>query len=235
MLNFLGIGSAFNTALGNNSAYIQKGGNILLIDCGSTVFNKLQMLNMLENLSRVYVVITHTHPDHVGSLGELIFYSHFILNHKPILLFPNKSLITKLLSSMGVNDSYYEIIDTKEIHINDSFFVFDISFIPTSHVESIPSYSIIISNGDTKIYYSGDSNEITNSILEKLQNSEIDVFYQDTCGLDYKGNPHLFLGKLANIIKPELRHKVYCMHLDQQFNKKEAINLGFNVVETINF
>jgi len=32
MLNFIGIGSAFNTKLGNTSAFIRKQGSMLLID-----------------------------------------------------------------------------------------------------------------------------------------------------------------------------------------------------------
>ncbi|NLD45700.1 MAG: MBL fold metallo-hydrolase [Clostridiaceae bacterium] len=235
MLNFLGIGSAFNTSLGNNSAFIKKHSSMLLIDCGSTVFNRLQTLNLFDDTSNIYVAVTHTHPDHVGSLGELIFYSHYALNHKPSLLFPDKSLITSILSNMGVDKNFYEVIDSKEIHMCDSCISFDISFFPASHVSSIPSYSLLLYEDSTRIFYSGDSNEVLSIMLEKLQNSEIDLFYQDTCGLDYEGNPHLHLGKLANIIKPELRHKVYCMHIDQKFSREEALNLGFNVVKAVDF
>ena len=34
MLKFIGMGSAFNTGLGNTSAYIKKEDRMLLIDCG---------------------------------------------------------------------------------------------------------------------------------------------------------------------------------------------------------
>lgn len=233
MLKFLGIGSAFNTSLGNTSAFIKKNSSMLLIDCGSTIFAKLQTLNLLDNTSKLFVAVTHTHPDHIGSLGELIFYSHYALNHKPIILFPDKSLLTTILSSMGVDENFYDFLDSKEIHMSDPNINFDISFIPVSHVNSIPSYGLLLYEDNTRVFYSGDSNEVLNPVLEKLHNSDLDLIYQDTCGLDYEGNPHLYIGKLAEIIKPEFRHKVYCMHIDRNFNCEEAINLGFNVVKAI--
>ena len=38
MLKFIGTGSAFNTELGNTSAYIKQNKTLLLIDAGPTVF-----------------------------------------------------------------------------------------------------------------------------------------------------------------------------------------------------
>lgn len=73
MLKFIGIGSAFNTDLGNTSAYIKKEDRMLLIDCGGTVFHELQKQKLLEGVNQIYMIITHTHPDHVGSVGEVIF------------------------------------------------------------------------------------------------------------------------------------------------------------------
>lgn len=234
MLNFLGIGSAFNTALGNTSAFIKENSSILLIDCGSTVFNRLQKLNLLSNVCNLYIAITHTHPDHVGSLGELIFYSHYILHHKPKIFFPDASLLNALLNNMGVDNEFYELISVPDIKINDEFIgTVDLSFLKSSHVKKIPSYSLLLKYDEHTIYYSGDSNEISPSILESLENGNIDYLYQDTCGMDYEGNPHLYVGKLEQYIKPSLRSKIYCMHMDQSFEKKKAISLGFNITQLV--
>ena len=59
MLNFLGTGSAFNTEKGNTSAFIKKDNSLLLIDCGGTVFHRLQELNLLDGVENLYIVVTH--------------------------------------------------------------------------------------------------------------------------------------------------------------------------------
>ncbi|OPZ85286.1 MAG: ribonuclease Z [Firmicutes bacterium ADurb.Bin419] len=234
MLNFLGIGSAFNTALGNTSAFIKKHNSILLFDCGSTVFNRLQKIDLLAGVNNLYIALTHTHPDHVGSLGELIFYSHYILNHKPKILFPDANLLNSLLALMGVDDSFYEVLSHMEVKITDEFLGYArLTFIPSSHVDKIPSYGIILEYEERTIYYSGDSNKISPLILEKFEKGQIDLIYQDTCNLDYKGNPHLFIGNLIECIKPCLRSRIYCMHLDQRFEQEIALQSGFSIAEII--
>ncbi len=234
MLNFLGIGSAFNTALGNTSAFIKNKSSLLLIDCGSTVFNRIQKLDLLADVSNLYIVITHTHPDHVGSLGELIFYSHYILNHKPKIFFPNTSLLSSILTNMGVDTEFYELISKPSTKIFDEYLdTVDLTFIQSSHVKKIPSYGITLKYGGHTIYYSGDSNEIPIPILESLEKGYIDILFQDTCGQDYEDNPHLYLNKLAEYIKPFLRSKIYCMHIDLKFEKNKALHLGFNVTELV--
>ena len=80
-------------------------------------------------------------------------------------------------------------------------------------------------------YYSGDANNISVSIVNRIMNGEIDRAYQDTCGLDYQGNNHLSLKKLCSIVQPEFRNKIYCMHLDKHITNEEIRDKGFNVAE----
>ncbi|HOQ38323.1 MAG TPA: MBL fold metallo-hydrolase [Acetivibrio sp.] len=233
MLNFLGFGSAFNTDLGNTSAYIKSNTSLVLIDCGSTVFSKLHSLGLLDGVSDIYVIITHTHSDHIGSLSDLIFYSQYILNQRPTLFFPNKDLLNTILRCMGVKSEFYNIIDTGKALIENEDLKLEISFFASSHVDTIPSYGLLLKIEGRTIFYSGDSNEINGFILKSLEEGTIDYLYHDTSGIDYDGNPHLSLEKLESYIKPELRHKVYCMHVDSHFDREKAKSLGFNVVECI--
>ena len=78
MLKFIGTGSAFNQDLGNTSAYIKDGETLLLIDCGETVFQRIKEIKLLDDVKKVYIVITHNHSDHIGSLGSLVEYLYFI-------------------------------------------------------------------------------------------------------------------------------------------------------------
>jgi len=68
MLKFIGIGSAFNTKLGNTSAYIKQNGVLLLIDCGELTFDRILKMNLLDDVNEVHIAVIHTHPDHIGSL-----------------------------------------------------------------------------------------------------------------------------------------------------------------------
>ena len=232
MINFIGMGSAFNTELGNTSAFVKKNDSLILIDCGGTVFHKLQKLNMLDGLKNLYILITHTHPDHVGSLGDVIFYSYYILKHKPTIFFPQKELIESFLTSIGVSAEMYNLYSNNAEDIKDmQLGNFSINFMHVSHVDTIPTYGFIMKLDGRVFYYSGDANAISNTIVDKLINGQICRIYQDTCGLDYEGNAHLSLRKLCDIVPLEFRNKVYCMHLDKNITAEDVKNNGFNVVD----
>ena len=201
MLNFIGIGSAFNTELANTSAFVKNNNSLLLIDCGGTVFHRLQELNMFDGLENLYIIITHTHPDHVGSLGEVIFYSYYILNHIPTIFFPNKEILEGFLTSIGVSAEMYKLNSSEIIDVNDTQLgKFRIEFLPVPHVDTIPAYGFIMKLKEKSFYYSGDANNIS-------------------------------LKKLCSIVQPEFRNKVYCMHLDKHITNEEISDKGFNVVE----
>lgn len=232
MLSFIGIGSAFNTEMGNTSAFIKRNRSLLLIDCGGTVFHRLQELNLLNGLENLYIIVTHTHPDHVGSLGEVIFYSYYILKCIPTILFPNKELVEGFLNSIGVSAEMYKLNSTEIIDVNDKQLgKLRIEFLPVSHVDIIPAYGFIMKLEEKSFYYSGDANNISANVVNRIISGEIDRVYQDTCGLDYQGNNHLSLKKLCSIVQPEFRNKIYCMHLDKHIKNKEIRDKGFNVVE----
>ena len=232
MLNFIGMGSAFNTEIGNTSAFVKKNDSLILIDCGGTVFHKLQELSMFDELKNLYIVITHTHPDHVGSLGDVIFYSYYILKHKPTIFFPQKELIERFLTSIGVSAEMYNFNSNNVEDINDmQLGDFSIDFMPVFHVDTIPAYGFIMKLNGSVFYYSGDASGISDTIVDKLKNGQICRIYQDTCGLDYEGNAHLSLRKLCDTVPHEFRNKVYCMHLDKNITAEDVKNNGFNVVD----
>lgn len=80
-LKFLGTGSAFNTKLGNTSAYLLNNDKsaMLLFDCGETVFSKLKpILEKNKNISEFTICITHSHSDHMGSLPTLLYYLYYM-------------------------------------------------------------------------------------------------------------------------------------------------------------
>lgn len=239
-IEFIGTGSAFNTDLGNNNAMIHFGENdeySAFIDCGTLNFDRLMKRKLLERDQAVFF-ITHTHPDHIGSLGDAIFYMYFA--RKPILeaktavvahpdLIP---VIRRILKDMGVMPEYYNLIPIDVIG-NKIFKGIEVEAIQTTHTPTLESYAFLFSSGNEVIYYSGDANEFPLDIRDRFLFGEIDHIYQDTCVLEYPNNPHMSLSYLASLIPSEDRHRVTCMHLDNAFNPIEARALGFNVAESI--
>ena len=238
MLNFIGRGSAFNTKEGNNCAYIKKDEHLLLIDCGSSKFGRLIEANLLDGVKRITVLITHLHPDHIGSLGDLIFYSYYsiapMFKKKIKVIAPTPIIgdVRKVLELTGVNLHIYNSDHIDDMYVFDADEVGVNHVLPmiVSHAEELQCFGYLLVNNGEVTYYSGDSNTIPEIMLEMLKNDTITHFYQDTCQADYEGNVHLSLRKLTELIPYELRHKVYCMHLDEKFDEQTAKDLGFNVV-----
>lgn len=232
MLNFIGIGSAFNTKLGNTSSFIKNQDSILIFDCGGNVFSRLIELGILNGVEDIKIVLTHTHADHVGSLSDLVLYSYYYLKKIPKVYFPDVELIKTFFNCTGVSLDIVEIIGGMDLSINMSGGkTLTLSYIPVNHVPNIPSYGMTLEFDGSKIYLSGDSNEIPINILRDLQNGEISRIYQDTCGLEYENNVHLSLNNLIKLIPENLREKVYCIHHDNELNISKVEEYGFKVAK----
>lgn len=232
MLKFNGTGSAFNTQLGNNSAYICHKNSLLLIDCGGTVFERLMKNDILTGLEQLHVFITHRHPDHVGSLGDLIFYSNYILQAQVTVYTGEPDELSTLLSYLGVNTNLYTLVDSqqKKVILHDFEPNLNIKSVSVPHTNKFSCFGYLISSGDDVVYYSGDSRDIPSQILSLFLAGKIDRIYQDTCTNDYPGNVHLPLTNLVSLIPPSERNRVWCMHLDPEFKSETARELGFQVV-----
>lgn len=231
-LRFIGSGSALNTALGNNCAYIKKGGSLLLIDCGSTTFSRLQSLNLLADLSNIYVLITHRHPDHVSSLGDLIFYVRYILLANISVLTPDGDNLVELLKLMGVQEDLYTLIRLNGTYeLKNTDFQVEVAAIPVEHVEDMDCYGYLITYQDKKVYYSGDARSISDHILRSFEKNDLNYIYQDVCSYDYPNNPHMYFNRLCDLIKVKDRERVFCMHYDEKFNRAHALQTGFKLIE----
>lgn len=243
MLKFIGRGSAFNTSEGNNSSFLIKGDKLLLIDCGSDVFSRIKKMDLLKGIKTIEVLITHCHPDHIGSLGDLIFYSFYMVGEKgkPCLrIYHYSPSLENILMDMGVYPSMYFVSKFKNPNLGKKTKLEIGIYVRPILVEHYPSHP----NGKTftsigfmfdledksTIYYSGDCNEIPQEILYKFYIGEISAFYQDVSTYDFKDNPHLSYKRLLEAIPASLRRKVFIMHIDEHFDFKRAKSDGFNVV-----
>lgn len=233
MLEFLGNGSAFNTKLGNTSAFIKENEKLFLIDCGETVFATLKEKKILNDVKEIFIAITHLHSDHAGSLSSLIYYMHYIKKVKTKILVDFSILYDDDLKELlRINGCQYNIM-YEFIHISTLAKEFDcinkFEFIPCIHDKNLKSYSIKIDTDLGILYYTGDTSDITP--LLKLFDSEslIYAIYTDTCSSDYEENVHLSINKLEKYIPKKHRNRVYCIHLDDIKLKDKISSLGFQL------
>ncbi len=226
MLKFLGKGGAFDTDFGNTSAFYKDDKKVILFDCGEDVFRKIVKTKLLENIKTLYLFITHTHSDHVGSLPTLIGYLNVVLNKKVKLkiVYPEPERLGNLLELMNVKKNQISIYTCGEIIKEIPCFE-----LQQQHVDG--SYGYIIKLNNKTIYYSGDTSVINTQALNMLQIGEIDYFYHEVSL--FKNTYHTSVDELNRTISKEYRENVYCMHLDKETESKIK-QLGFNAVETVN-
>lgn len=228
-LNFLGKGAAFFPEYGNTVAYMIEGENLFLLDCGTTTYELLHGNLDLNSFKEIYVLITHLHADHVGSLGSLISYCQCVLKKQIYVIHPIDT-INQLLKMQGIDPSFY--IYKTELPLNSS--QIKAKEIEVFHATDMKCFAYLLEQGGEVIYYSGDANDISDEIVKGLCEGEIHKIYQDTSTHDVENPSHCYYGKLEKKIPLQYRDKVYCMHLDCECDEmlKEK---GFRVVECVEF
>jgi len=108
-LRFLGRGSGFTDE--HTSAYfVTVKRDLFLLDCPTSTFVKVADLYTYRNF---FVIITHTHGDHVGGLGLWTQYCFFVLKKKLTILVPSeevrKDIDTLLVTIEGCKTDWYNI------------------------------------------------------------------------------------------------------------------------------
>lgn len=179
-------------------------------------------------------MITHTHSDHIGSLGTLAMYSFFTLRKPLKIIIKNDGKyvkdINKIIEGFGITKEMYNFIE--EQNLDNIYDVFkNIRYIETKHYDGLNCYSIIFNTDNGIVFYSGDTREITQlkAIIESGEN--IDKIYMDVSSVDFPSNPHLYIGILEEQLPIELKNKTYCMHFNDDKCIELAYAIGFNVVE----
>lgn len=224
-LKFWGCGSAFNPAMGNTSACFEKNGNLYLLDCGESVYENMMRCMDLKKYKRIYVLVTHLHADHVGSLGSLLSYNSCVLGKKTWIVHPSRVIID-LLRLLGIQDDFYEYCEklpeaAEGVHAEA---------VPVTHVENMACFGYLLEDGEDRIYYSGDASMVPERVLELLKRGELDRVYQDTSIHRHQPPSHCYYEDLEQAVPRELRGRVYCMHLDEDC-REMLRGKGFNIPE----
>ncbi|MBE7074582.1 MAG: MBL fold metallo-hydrolase [Clostridiales bacterium] len=235
MLKFLGTGSAFNAEMGNNAAYIKENDKLLLIDCGETVFARIKEMGLVNDVNHVYIIITHNHSDHIGSLGTLIPYLAITKNITTNLIIANdesgeeqEKKLREYLTKLDVDEEYY---DTTYADMMEDVFngLEKIELVKVKHSKTLTCYAAELYFKDRVIYYTGDQNDISylKKIAKKLKKN--DLVYTDCTALDYKNRIHINFTELEEVFDESIREQVYCMHFENYKTYSHAKELGFKV------
>jgi hypothetical protein len=235
-LTFLGRGAGFYPAEGSTSSYFLDKGELFLIDCGESVFKTILDKKILDSVSALNVLITHTHSDHVGSLGSLLLYSSAAKNIKTNIISDENMAfapqITTLLKIYGLPDRMYQFVNISGFDNRYSQFN-KIRYIKTFHCDELKSCAIVFETNNGLVFYSGDMKDPAPLIEIIKSGQRIDKLYLDSNN-DPNPNPvHLRLKEIYDIVPPELRPEVYCMHFNNSQCMRDALAFGFKVVEKI--
>jgi len=232
-LTFLGRGAGFYPAEGSTSAYFLDKGELFLIDCGESVFKALVDRKLLDSVSGLNVLITHTHSDHIGSLGSLLLYASVtndirtnIISDENMAYLPQ---IRTVLDIYGLPKRMYQIADASAFDNRYSHFN-RVRYIKTFHCDDLTSCAILFETNSGLVFYSGDMKDPAPLIEIIKSGQKIHKLYIDSNN-DPNPNPfHLRLQEIYEIVPPELRPEVYCMHFNSGKCMDDAVGLGFKVV-----
>ncbi len=217
-LKFFGRGSGF--ADEHTSAYFTKNNEMVIIDCPISTFNKVKHLN-LTSFEKFYILVTHTHGDHIGGLGLFVQYAYFTLKKPVSIIAPSESIaddISTILTIEGNEPSWCELITAAAVTDKTWFG----KCILTKHAPQLEGkcfgYHLFVDG--LNVVYTGDTSTIEPFMSYLTEGSSL---YVDTSV--YYGMIHLKLeDSLDNFLALNRKNiKVYLMHLDDVIAAKKIV------------
>lgn len=174
-IKFLGTGGAFDFDKGTAAAIVDVSGKKILIDCGYSTILKLAEKDVAKDID--YILVTHLHGDHIGSLPTFLQYAaHRLGGDIPPIIVPTESFQSELETFFA---STYV---TKHVTFVPITEFSEIGHIDTSgqHDIEVTSFAYYFTEDDHLIYYSGDisSADTAAEFLATRAESKIQVFHE---------------------------------------------------------
>lgn len=219
-IRFISTGGVFDYKIGNSSAMVNcKIGNVL-IDCGYTVYPELVERDIVDKID--YLLITHLHGDHVGSIHPLILHLVNKCRKKVKIIYPTESflkLVQNYLEIFLVDTSkYIEFVNIRDVD--------EVGFVDTTnqHIDGMESYAYYFNLEKDFIFYSGDLGniQITESVLKTIEHSNIIVFHETSF---IQGKAHVFYKELMDFSQRN-KYSVYAYHCNHMIAPEDC-NLKF--------
>ena len=211
MLQFLGRGAAFNDSF--NSAFFRDGNDLILIDCNATTFHIVKKMD-LAGVDNIYILVTHTHSDHIGGIALLVDYEYFIGNIPVTVFAPNDAVYEDLryyLKNLdGCEDNWYTLRTVADL--DKSWFT---AAIPTEHTSALKGkcFGYALTVNGTPVVYTGDT-RITEPYMPYLTPGT--KLYMEISS--HRSDVHLYAPDVRGFIENAVAKgiEVYLMHLDNE-------------------
>lgn len=216
MLTFLGRGAAFTDE--QNSAYFVNGNDLVLIDCPMSSFEKLNNgekndIN-LASFGHIYVLVTHTHGDHISGIGMLIDLLFFVIKTPITIIAPSEEVQNDLhmyfFRIEGCNDSWYELTNVNEFKAD-----WLVKTIPTTHTGELAGkcFGYLLNIQGNKVVYTGDTNTLEpfDGLIKESAYAYIETSSVNSPVHLYCANIH---DKIVEYVSQGIH--VYLMHLDDE-------------------
>lgn len=233
-LRFFGSDSGFGKE--HTSAYFcTKDNELVIIDCPISTFQKLKDENYinLKNYKKIYVLITHTHGDHIGGLGLFIQYVYFVLKIHIAVVAPSSAVARDIASLLTIEDNsgdWYTLLVAENLK-DKSWFVNSILTKHSTYQLKGKCFGYQFNINDTNVVYTGDTVTLEPFIPYLSHNSilytDVSVYY-GAVHLKLKDAMNDFISLLNNGVK-----KIYLMHLDDAVVARNIVSEieGIEVVE----
>lgn len=206
MIKFLPIGGA--DEIGANSYYLNIFGTGIILDCGihprKVGADSLPDFSLIEDSPVDFVLISHAHQDHIGSLPYLIKkFPHAVIYstwqtkeiaeltlHNSVKIMKDRMSGTDELAPYTHDEIDLLVQSIRPYDYNETFFLrglrheiddeIKVTFYDAGHI--LGSAGILLGHNDQKIYYTGDINlseqEIMNGAI--LPDGKIDVLITES-------------------------------------------------------
>jgi len=216
MLSFLGRGSGLSPE--HTNAFFTDEDNLIFIDFSMTSFSKLagkdiHSLSQGKEISHIYIIVTHTHSDHISGIPMFIFYSHFILHIPVTVAVPSEEIKKDMVYWMermeGLGTELYDIV------LSSSLTKWVKAVIPTEHTPELKGkcFGYQLTVDGTDIVYTGDTNTLVpfKPYIEKSAALYTEISF-------YKSDVHLWIDDILDYLQAltEEGKEVYIMHLDDE-------------------
>ncbi|MCR5120839.1 MAG: MBL fold metallo-hydrolase [Ruminococcus sp.] len=225
LLEFFGRGSAFTDE--HNSAFFTDGSDLVLIDHSLPAFNRLRRRHELacadaagQGFKHIYIIVTHTHSDHIGGIPLLIHYAYYVW-HTPVTIAAASEEVGGLLRILfdkieGCEDGSYEIVPADTLKwVN--------KVIPTRHTPALDGkcFGYLLNIGGKKAVYTGDTRTLEPFLPYIDGDTEL---YCEAAA--FNSGVHLFIDDIIPTLKEIAAGgaKVYLMHLDNEEAILKAID-----------